>query len=80
MTGFWRNRKVLTVAVVALVLGAAVAISYALAYPEPVSSPTLGAGWQCHKAAGILTTCTRVSRSEPLVHHPRPIPVDFRRV
>ena len=38
MTSFWRNRKFLAVA--AVILGGAVAISYALA-PEPVASSTL---------------------------------------
>src|SRR5262249_39264504 len=80
MTSLWRNRKVRTFIAVALVCGAAVAVSLALAYPQPVSNPTLGAGWQCHRAAGVLTTCSRVSRAGPLVHHPRPVPVDFRRV
>jgi hypothetical protein len=80
MSSLWRNRKVLTVIAVALVCGAAVAVSLALAYPEPVTSPMLGAEWQCHRAAGILTTCSRVSRAEPLALRPRPVPVGFRRV
>ena len=80
MLGLWRNRKVLTFIAVVLVCGAAAAVSLALAYPTPVPSPTLGAEWQCHRAAGILTTCSRVSRAEPLVHHPRVIPVDYGRV
>jgi hypothetical protein len=80
MTSPWRSRKVLTFIAVALVCVAAVAISFALAYPQPVSSPTLGAEWQCHRAAGILTTCSRVSRAEPMGLRPRPVPVDFRRV
>jgi len=80
MSRLWRNRKVLTVIAAALVCGAAVAVSLALAYPEPVSNPTLGAEWQCHRAAGILMTCNRVSRAAPMALHPRPVPVDFRRV
>lgn len=80
MSSLWRNRKVLMFIAVALVCSAAVAVSLALAYPEPVSSPTLGAEWQCHRAAGILMTCSRISRAEPMAHHPSPVPVDFRRV
>ena len=79
MTSFWRNRKVLAIAVAAVILGGTVAISYALA-PEPVASSTLGAGWQCHRAAGIFTTCTPVSRAEPMSLHPRFVPVNFSRV
>lgn len=80
MTGLWRNRKVLTFFAVVLVCGAALAVSLALAYPEPVSSPMLGAEWQCHRAAGLVTTCRRVSRVEPLVHRSRPVVVDYQRV
>ena len=75
MTSFWRNRKFLAVA--AVILGGAVAISYALA-PEPVASSTLGEGWQCHRVAGFFTTCSQESRAEPMA--PRYVPVDFRRV
>lgn len=78
--GLWRNRKVLAFIAAVLVCGAAAAVSLALAYPQPVSSPALGAGWQCHRAAGLVTTCTRISRAEPLALHPRAVPVDFRRV
>jgi len=78
--GLWRNRKVLTFLAAVLVCGAAAAVSLALAYPQPVSNPALGAGWQCHRAAGLVTTCSRVSRAEPLAHHPRAVPVDYRRV
>ena len=78
--GLWRNRKVLTLIAAVLVCGAAAAVSLALAYPQPVSSPALGAGWQCHRAAGLVTTCNRISRAEPLAHHPRVVPVDYRRV
>jgi hypothetical protein len=80
MTSPWRNRRVLMFIAVALVCGAAVAVLLAFAYPEPVSSSTLGTEWQCHKAAGIVTTCSRVNRAEPLAHQLRSVPVDFRRV
>ena len=79
MTSPWRSRKVLTFIGAALVCVAAVAVSFALAYPQPVSSPALGSEWQCHRAAGILMTCNRVSHAEPMTLHPRPVPVDFRR-
>jgi hypothetical protein len=75
MTSLWRNRKVLAVA--AVILGGAVAISYALA-PQPVASSTLGEGWQCHRVAGFYTTCSQESRAEPMA--PRYVPVDFRRM
>jgi len=76
----WRIRKILTFVAAVLVCGAAIALSLALAYPQPVSSPALGAGWQCHRAAGLVTTCSRTSQAEPLALHPRAVVVDYRRV
>jgi hypothetical protein len=63
MTGHW-NRKILTLMLAALTC-AAVAVSISFAYPTQVASPTLGAEWQCHRAVGILTTCSRVSHVVP---------------
>jgi hypothetical protein len=77
VASFWRNRKVPAIAVAAVILGGAVAISYALA-PEPVESSTLGEGWQCHQVVGFFTTCSQESRVDPMA--PRYVPVDFRRV
>ena len=70
MTGQPWNRKLLTVIVASLVC-VVVAASIALAYPTEVSNSQLGADWQCHKSAGILVTCTRVSHVAPMVNHPR---------
>jgi hypothetical protein len=78
MPHWWRNLKALTI--IAVACGAAIAVSLALAYSEPVSDPTLGAGWQCHRAAGIVLSCSRISRAAPIAHRPHPVPVDFRRV
>lgn len=60
------NRKALLL-IGAVLVCATVAVSIGLAYPTPVESPTLGAEWQCHKAA-IVTTCRRVSHAEPMIH------------
>jgi hypothetical protein len=65
MSGQW-NRKVLTVIVAALACTAAAA-SISFAYPTQVASPTLGAEWQCHRAVGFLTTCSRVSHVVPTI-------------
>ena len=59
------NRKILTVIAAALTC-AAVAVSISFAYPTQVASPALGAEWQCHRAVGILTTCSRVSNVAPM--------------
>ena len=76
MTGPSWNRKALLL-VGAVLACAMLAISIGLAYPTPVESPTLGAEWQCHKAA-IVTTCRRVTRAEPTVHHPHKHLIDLR--
>ena len=65
MTGQQWNRKILALVVVALTCAAA-AVSISFAYPTQVASPTLGAEWQCHRAVGILTTCSRVSHVVPM--------------
>jgi hypothetical protein len=65
MTGRPWNRKILTLTLAALTC-AAVAVSMSFAYPTQVASPMLGVGWQCHRAVGILTTCSRVSHVVPM--------------
>ena len=79
MTGLWRDRKAPALIAATLICGAAAAVSIALAYAQPVSSPTLGAEWQCHHVA-IMTTCTRISRVAPTADHVRVVPVDLKRV
>ena len=79
MTGLWRGRKALTSIGAMLICSAAAAVSIALAYVRPVSSPTLGAEWQCHHVA-IMTSCTRISRVAPTAQHVHVTPVDLRRV
>jgi hypothetical protein len=79
MTGQQRNRKVLTLIAAALSC-AAVAVSISFAYPTQVASPMLGAEWQCHRAVGILTTCSRVSHVVPTSDRSRARAMDIRRV
>ncbi len=79
MTGQPWNRKILTLTLAALTCAAA-AVSVSFAYPTEVASPMLGADWQCHRAVGILTTCSRISHVVPT--HDRSVPraTDIRRV
>ena len=79
MTGFWRDRRALTLIGATLVCGATAAVSIALTFAQPVSSSMLGAEWQCHHVA-IMTTCTRIGRVEPTTHHVRVTPGDLKRV
>ena len=79
MTGQRWNRKILTLIVAALTC-AAVAVSISFAYPTQVASPTLGAEWQCHRAAGIVTTCSRVSQVVPMNDRAKPRVTDIRKV
>jgi hypothetical protein len=79
MTGQQWNRKILTLVVAALTC-AAVAASISFAYPTQVASPTLGAEWQCHRAVGILTTCSRVSHVVPTNNPAHRRTTDIRRV
>jgi len=77
MTGSSWNRKALLL-VGAVLACATLAISIGLAYPTPVENPTLGAEWQCQRSA-IVTTCRRVSRAEPMVHHTHKHFIDTRK-
>jgi hypothetical protein len=79
MTGPSRNRKAFIL--VATVLScAAIAISIGFAFPTPVANPALGADWQCHRSAGIVTTCQRVSHAAPTtIHRSLVQPVSMRR-
>ena len=61
----WRTPSAFVLTVAALACAAAFA-SIALAYPRTVSNPALGAEWQCRKAM-FMTTCSRVSRVEPVL-------------
>jgi hypothetical protein len=77
MTGPSWNRKALLL-IGAVLACATLAVSIGFAYPTPVESPTLGAEWQCHRAA-IVTTCRRVSHAEPMVHRTHEHLIDTRR-
>jgi hypothetical protein len=79
MTGSSRNRNALLVIGTALAC-AAVVLTIGIAYPRPVSNPMLGAEWECHRSAGILTTCRRLSHAEPLIHRTRSLATDLSRV
>jgi hypothetical protein len=79
MTGQQWNRKIVTLTLAALTC-AAVAVSFSFAYPTEVASPTLGAEWQCHRAVGILTTCSRVSHVVPTIDRARTRTTDVRKV
>ena len=79
MTGQQWNRKILTLIAAALTC-AAVAVSISFAYPTQVASPMLGAEWQCHRAVGILTTCSRVSHVVPMNDRAPVRAMDIRRV
>jgi hypothetical protein len=62
----WRTHN--TYVLISAALASAVALgSIALAYPRAVSNHELGAEWQCRKAM-FMTTCSRVSRVEPVIH------------
>jgi hypothetical protein len=67
MTGSFWNRKALLL-IGAVLACVTLAVSIGLAYPTAVESPTLGAEWQCRRAA-IVTTCRHVSHAGPTAHY-----------
>jgi Na+/H+-dicarboxylate symporter len=68
MTGTSGTRKTLRLFIAMVTLAGAVAfLAVSLTRPVPVANASLGAEWQCHKTAFILTTCRRTVPTEPVV-------------
>ena len=68
MTSSSGTRKTLALFVAIVTLAGAVAFGLvSVTRPTPFSSATLGAEWQCHRTAFIMTTCRRAVRTEPVV-------------
>ena len=65
-----RNRKLFTFAGAALACVAAIALTVDWGYPQATKTE-LGADWRCHHAV-IVTTCTRVSHVQPMLHRSPP--------
>jgi hypothetical protein len=78
VTAMTRKKFALIVAVVVFASGAA-CLSPGLNSPATFPSETLGAEWQCHSTAGIMTTCTRVRQIEPAADSARKDPLCPRR-
>jgi hypothetical protein len=79
MTSPSRKRKAF-ILVAAVLSCAAVALTIGIAFPTPVANPALGADWQCHRAAGIMTTCQKVSHAAPSLYRSLAQPVAMRGV
>ena len=66
MTGWWTIGKFALVSAAVTLVTAAALLSLALAYPKPISSAELGAGWQCTRTF-IWTSCKRTGDTEAAV-------------
>jgi hypothetical protein len=75
----WTGKKLALMVAVVTVVSGAVYFAPGLNSPATFSSETLGAEWQCHSTAGILTTCTRVRQIEPAADSSRKDPLCPRR-
>jgi hypothetical protein len=64
MTTAWREHKVFAISIASLACAAAL-LWAALAYPQPVVDPTLGADWQCRRTMFFVTSCIRVEQAVP---------------
>ena len=64
-----RNGRALALAIFAAACVALLSIATA---PKTVTVAELGNDWQCHKAAFVLTTCTRARGAAPAIHIERP--------
>ena len=61
MTVFPLSLKALAILVIAALAGVAVALTR----PKSIDSAVLGSGWQCHKTAFVITTCTLRTQAVP---------------
>ena len=59
MTVFPLSLKALAIAIAAL------GVAVALTGLESIDSAVLGSGWQCHKTAFVITTCTLRTQAVP---------------
>ncbi len=68
MTPTWWTRKhlALIAGLVSLVCAAAY-LSIGSSHPESFPSANAGVEWQCASIAGILRTCSKARRTEPVV-------------
>jgi hypothetical protein len=61
---WWTPKNLIFAAATVLLAGIAVFVVIGLAYPEPVSSASLGPDWQCSRLAFVWTTCTRLKNTK----------------
>lgn len=66
-SSFWTHKGLALSVAGGTLAAVAVAVSIALAYPEPVSSAALGPDWQCTRLAFVFTTCSRVVRTKSAI-------------
>jgi hypothetical protein len=71
----WTRKEFAFIVAILALLCAAAFLSFGLVYPEPIPSASLGVEWQCTKIAGILTTCSRTHRTEPVLQSSQKNPV-----
>jgi len=67
MTVFPLSLKALAISLAIAALGVAVALTGL----ESIDSAVLGSGWQCHKTAFVITTCTLRTQAVPALETAR---------
>jgi hypothetical protein len=68
----WTRKKLF---LIAAIVGCACGAACLSQGSEPSSGASLGVEWQCSRTAWILTSCTRTSHAEPLLHSSRKDPL-----
>jgi hypothetical protein len=61
---WWTPKNLIFVAAMMSLACVAAFVVVGLAYPEPVSSATLGPDWQCSRLAFVWTTCSRLKNAQ----------------
>lgn len=63
ISNLWTRKGMVLVAAIVTFACVAALLSVNLASPDPISSASLGADWQCSRIAFVFTTCTPPMRS-----------------
>ncbi len=63
----WTRKQLAFIVAIAALLCAVAFLSIGLVHSEPFSDANLGPDWQCTKVAGVLTSCSKVQTTRPIV-------------
>jgi len=61
----WSHKRGELIAAILMVACIVAVLAVGFTSPEPVTSAALGPDWQCSRVGFVVTTCSRIQRTEP---------------